>query len=150
MTHDTDLLPPPDPVVPCCDTAAYSYGEQCTCWVAEYDQPQQPIMPGPPPVRRSMCRDCAYRTDSPERADIGGDPLDFTRATPFYCHQGVRSVARWRHPSGAVIEAPAGAYDPPQTPGVIYAADGRPEPLCAGWAASNGLPRTYEPAGGAS
>jgi hypothetical protein len=86
--------------------------------------------------RETMCRDCAFRPDSPESAEAATDypsklgtlreDLDFAfagecdRLTTFVCHQGM--------PTG-----PKGPpdYQPPD-------AQGNPVgfPLCKGWAAA--------------
>lgn len=128
----------------CCEGTAYRDAASCTCWVADYDLEQsddlqlQEVTSG----RAQMCPDCAFRPGSPERL---GDPgaastqedLDdlVGTATPFWCHQGMRRVTRWRHPSGMTLPGSALAYQPPMADGRPYQADGTPGQLCAGWAA---------------
>jgi len=127
----------------CCIGAAVYGPDRCTCWTEEHDLEQQPpqadLLPLPPvPVR--MCADCAFRPNSPERTGVAGyqgdaDSLDALVASgePFWCHQGMRKVARLRHPSGAVIDGHPAAYDPPIVGSVPYKADGTPGNVCAGW-----------------
>lgn len=133
----------------CCAGAAMLGPERCTCWEAIHDLEQQPpdqekvrwLAAGVEPVTRdSMCGDCAYRPDSPERR---GDPSylgnaeDLERMAAydrFWCHQGMRRRIAWRHPSGAVFEKDhPGSYDPPIIGGIPYRVDGSPGELCAGW-----------------
>jgi hypothetical protein len=99
-------------------------------------------MLGEPGARDAMCGDCAYKPGSPERqgdSRYNGDAGlldDLVRtATPFFCHVGVRRVARLAHPSGAVVDVPPGDYQPPVEGGIPYKADGTPGELCAGWSA---------------
>lgn len=91
------------------------------------------------PIRRECCHDCAYRHDSPERA--AGDDPDYTRSEAFACHEGMPRAVRYEHPCGAVREAEPGDYQPLIRGGRTFQADGHPALLCAGWAATNGLPR---------
>ncbi len=126
----------------CCMGAAARGPKHCTCWVAEYDQEQQPIKRGPMEVRGSMCVSCAYRPGSPERRGVEGqayassEELEEVAASgAFSCHQGVRRILRRRHPSGAVHEVKVEAYKPPQEGGSCFKANGEPADLCAGWAA---------------
>ena len=134
----------------CCYGAMVDGPGHCTCWRPEYDLTQvdpdllsaQLLAAGIQPVTRDlMCADCAYRPGSPEKSgakDHAGDPDqldDIAASSRFWCHQGIRRPARWRHPSGAVIDGHPAAYDPPIVAGVPYRADGTPAELCAGWAA---------------
>jgi len=128
----------------CCMGSAARGAGGCTCWVAEYDVEQaEPRTDGLLfGCRDSMCRDCAFRPDSPERTDdpdAAGDQelLDELVATgqPFWCHQGMRRPVRYRHPSGVVVEASPLEYAPPQLGAVPCKADGSPADLCFGWAA---------------
>lgn len=134
----------------CCIDAAEEGPEACTCWEPEYDQEQQPIdrttVPG---TRATMCEDCAYRPDSPERTGdqrySHTDPDDYDtplalakRGDVFWCHQGMRKPVRWRHPSGLTVDADVDAYAPPIREGVPFQADGQPGLRCAGWAAHAG------------
>lgn len=143
---------PPTGEVPCCDgSAIYGYS-RCTCWRPVYDCEQTPprctdarlIAAGVPAnTRERMCTDCAYRPDAPERngdPHFRGDAAHLERlaadGTPFWCHQGMRKVIAWRHPSGVEIPDAVGAsYDPPPLAGVPWKADGTPGDMCAGWAA---------------
>lgn len=136
--HDTGFdFPDVDPG--CCYGSAAKGPEACTCWEPQYDKPQQDIVKGLEPVeRQDMCHDCAYKFGSPERVE--GFDEDWLLSLPisgerFFCHQGMRRILRCRHPSGAVLEAPPGAYDPPRSGSIAYRADGTPEQLCGGWAA---------------
>ncbi len=99
--------------------------------------------------RAAPCHDCAFRPGSPERsgderyAHSGEGELAGIAAgrNPFVCHQGMRRVLRWRHPSGAVHEEPTpDRYDPPETRyaamPVVWKADGTPADLCAGHCAA--------------
>jgi hypothetical protein len=132
---------PDDPGTGCCWGAAMGGPEDCTCWVAEYDQDQQPPRPivGVAEAVRQprMCGDCAYRPDSPERTlahtalKLEDLPLD---GSPFWCHQGIRRPVEWRHPDGRTMPGAADDYQPPMVAGVPYQADGSPARLCAGWA----------------
>jgi len=124
----------------CCYGAAAHGPGHCTCWRPVYDLEQQPIRPGPMPDRARMCGDCAFRSDSPEklgqpgRAHSGEGELDelVFGCGVFACHRGMRRVLRYEHPSGAVIDAAPGDYDPPIVDGVAYCADGTPAGKCAG------------------
>jgi len=120
------------------------YGpDRCTCWEPVHDQQQaEPDLDAPPTVMPRMCPDCAYRPASPENTTtLGYDPPP-PGGPPFHCHQGMRAVAVWRHPSGAeqpavTVDGCSMEYDPPIIGGTPYLADGRPAPVCAGWAATD-------------
>ena len=84
------------------------------------------------------CSDCAFLRNSPERADeYTAEWLDRIAATGerFWCHDGLRRPAYWRHPSGVTIPGDPADYQPPIIDGVPYRANGRPGDLCAGWTA---------------
>jgi hypothetical protein len=136
--------------MPCCDGSAFGDPSDCTCWEPEHDLDQVPadqLVARAPGLRSSTCDDCAYRGGSPERRGedhVVGDAATLQilveRNEPFVCHQGMRRVVRFRHPSGATwvpdhdnLEA---AYRPPIVRGVPYKADGTPADLCAGWASA--------------
>lgn len=85
-----------------------------------------------------MCDGCAFRpgTDADlwrRLYDEAGPDVD-----AFHCHEATRAVIGWRHPSGVEIphdEPNEPEHDPPVIAGTPYDADGRPSPICAGWAA---------------
>jgi hypothetical protein len=127
----------------CCIGAAVLGPDRCTCWEPVYDLDQQPPRTElRDDVRDSMCADCAYRPDSPERT---GDPqaagdwesLQVLAAggNPFWCHAGMRRPVAFRHPSGVEIGGSDLDYAPPIVNGVPYRADGTPGDVCAGWEA---------------
>lgn len=133
-----DLLPAPDPDLPCCMASAVTAGRDCTCWVPVLDLDlSDQLQHGPMNARRKACTDCAYRAGSPERQDDDGAIPDYGRTSPFVCHQGMAKVARWVHPTGAVIVPDGDDYQPRQMSGCVWTADGRPAEYCAGWAAVN-------------
>lgn len=125
--------------VPCCIGGAMRGPRACTCWQPVFDVDQADVQIEEPNVRTrtECCFDCAYRNDSPERAegyddelrDIAGD------GSTFACHQGMRRVVAWRHPDGRELPAGDGDYQPPMVGLVAFKADGTPADLCAGWAA---------------
>lgn len=132
-------IPAPEPPdwTPCCFGSAVNGHGGCTCWEPVYDAEQAAPRTGEPAeLRRRMCDDCAYRPDSPERADAFSEdallalPAD---ASVFWCHQGMRRVAAWRHPDGREVPGAAGAYEPPIVAERPYRADGRPAAVCGGW-----------------
>ncbi len=113
-----------------------------TCWEPVYDLEQQPLQPIGPDgitVRGGMCGDCAYRPGSPERDNplmeetLMELPL---RGDMFFCHEGMRRPAKWRHPDGREVAGNPADYQPPfddlRRP---YRADGQVGLICAGWAA---------------
>ena len=126
----------------CCIGAAVYGKDRCTCWTAVYDLEQRSLQPGPMGMRVSMCADCAYRPNSPEKRGEEGyegdteflDGLILTGEF-FACHQGIRLPVKWVHPSGAEVPGHPAGYNPPLRDGVPYKADGTPADLCAGWAA---------------
>lgn len=132
---DEDLHP-----VPCCAGTAFQGLAHCTCWDPVYDRVHELIVAGPPATRTTMCHDCAFRKDSPERKR-GEDPADLGN---FWCHQGVRRAIAYVHPDGRrrIVPDEDGVpmgYDPVTRPGLIYRADGQPGERCAGWAKANGM-----------
>lgn len=135
------LHPDADPVG-CCMGEALDGPEGCTCWrpVYEVDQAE----PRPPQcnedllVQVRMCGDCAFRKDSPERADKWSEDALFDLARggkPFWCHQGMRRPIRHVHPDGRVVDGDTADWNPPSVQGIPYQADGSPGLLCAGWMA---------------
>lgn len=78
--------------------------------------------------RKEPCHDCAFRPDSPERADPEVWRLLLQQTdpelgiSPFYCH--------YAHDGTEMPTDGDGNYVPPRHP------DGRPKgfPMCAGWA----------------
>ena len=129
--------------VGCCEGAAYRGLEACTCWVPEYDVEQAPVSVESVTehgidTRPRRCGDCAYRPDSPERADVyTAEHLVHIAAVgePFWCHDGMRKPDRWRHPQRAEVVIGSGDdWQPPKVGGIPWRADGRPALLCAGWA----------------
>jgi hypothetical protein len=131
---------PEEQLWPCCDSAAYTDGDRCTCWVVESVPEQSPLREGPPFLRRKACADCAYRADSAERL-AGEEPNSANN--PIYCHWDAPMVTRVVHPpSGVVIDyAPGVAYDPVQHYDRYWKADGRPGEYCAVWGALNAIRR---------
>ncbi len=138
-----DRLHPDDPqFYGCCDGEMIKGARYCICWVPVYDQEQAPpIPPGDGEIRPrdTLCGDCAYRPDSPEMSNaLDAETL---RSLPlkgrtFFCHEGMRRVARWDHPDGRTVPGAAGDYRPTFDPqGRPYQANGRVGLLCAGWAA---------------
>ncbi len=119
---------PPDQEVPCCMSSAI--GDQCTCWVVELVEPQQPITEGPVAIRRKACADCAYRHDSVERLR-GEEPNP--GGGLIYCHWDAPMIGRLVHPpSGHVITCdPGEIYDPIIRGDRAWKVDGRPQDYCA-------------------
>lgn len=154
---------PDDADVPCCMAAVNTDGRSCTCWepirldlddlhrvdvdqvVAELRDtpPTSRLCEGPPAIRPTMCGDCAYRPGSPERQRADGEQLDYSIRDRFYCHDGMPAVVAWWHPpTGTVTRVQDRAhYAPEIRADLAWRHDGRPGTLCAGWAASNQLPR---------
>lgn len=125
---------------PCCMASAVRGPRACTCWTPVYDLDQAaPNLSTQPQTRASCCHDCAYRNDSPERADLdlGEELVDIAGSADsvFACHQGMRRVVAYRHPDGREIPAGPGDYHPPMVGQVAFRADGTPADWCAGWAA---------------
>ena len=124
----------------CCDAVAYRGLAACTCWEPVYDVDQTPpdttTLAGAMPAK---CGDCAFRPDSPERADpfLAEELYSLPdRGDPFWCHDGMRQPARWRHRT-VDVEVPGDPADwqPPIVHGIPYRADGHAADLCAGWLA---------------
>jgi hypothetical protein len=137
--HPDDELP--DGALGCCWGAAVYGPERCTCWEPVFDvdqaDPQLPVAEGSIMVRRSRCGDCAFRRDSPERADrlTEDELLDLARsATPFWCHDGMRRPVAYRHPVLGDVPGSTADWQPPTVSGVPFRRDGSPGLLCAGWA----------------
>lgn len=135
----------PDTGGTCCYGATVEGPHRCTCWTPVYGPDQAdpaPDLDPQPATRPTLCGDCAYRPGSPEKA---GDPgyrgdaeeLESLADTGerFFCHQGMRAIVKWVHPSGAEIQADAGAFAPPMFGSVPLKTDGTPADLCGGWAA---------------
>ncbi|WKW87196.1 hypothetical protein SAVBUCKETDAWG_70 [Gordonia phage Savbucketdawg] len=151
-THITrEHLRSPEPGGACCYGAAFTDGDNCTCWEPVNEPAPVPIeqcQEGPMPVNRYRCGDCAYRRDSPERQAIDGDTMPYTPGGVFMCHVGMPRAVRYEHPSGAVVEhpdpdGPHADYDPVTRGDRAWQADGRPAVVCAGWAADD---RAYQAA----
>ncbi len=129
----------------CCMGAAENGFDRCTCWEPIYDKHQDDVLENPPWIieRTTMCDDCAFRPDSPERQGderynhAGDDEL--RELEHFWCHQGMRKPVAYRHPYGITLDADHDAYDPPQRiingERVPFKADGTPGDRCAGFAA---------------
>lgn len=137
----------PDEYGWCCAGSACQDRYHCTCWEPVYDLEQtEPLdLTTSPTQRTKCCGDCAYRNDSPERADGGDQERDVHAIAhmdghEFWCHQGVRRVIAFRHPLGAELPAGEGDYRPPVGPNAegvqcVWLADGTAGERCAGWAA---------------
>lgn len=131
-----------DEVFGCCHGDALGGPDRCTCWQPVYDIDQAaPVPPARPEdieVRLRPCGDCAFRKDSPERADewteeaLLGLPAT---GEPFWCHDGMRRPIRWDHPDGRTVPGSTSDWRPAMVGPVPFRADGRPGLLCAGWAA---------------
>jgi hypothetical protein len=137
-----DAHPEDESVRGCCEGEAYYGPDRCTCWQPVYDVEQLP--PRPPKsaddieVQHSMCGDCAFRPDSPERADewLAESLMSLAeKGTPFWCHDGMRRPVLWRHPDGREIPGDPADYQPAMVGPVPFRADGRSGLLCAGWMA---------------
>lgn len=129
------------PELGCCYGAVVYGPERCTCWEPVFDVEQaEPVLPVPEgsiEVRHARCDDCAFRRDSPERADVlvEDELLELARtATPFWCHDGMRRPVAYRHPVLGDVPGSTADWQPPTRAGVPFRRDGRPGLLCAGWA----------------
>lgn len=139
----------------CCMGVAVYGPSRCTCWLPIFDVDQVPPRVGLASERRAtMCGDCAFRGDSPERQ---GDPRfqhsgdgeleELVSSTAdFACHQGMRRRLALVHPSGARVECGPGAYAPTIVNGVAFKADGSPADRCAGLAVARTLKAVSEAA----
>lgn len=147
-------LPCPDPDgVPCWEACAVD-GSDCAVWEAIYwpEPTKDParLQAGPEPKMPTACGDCAYRPQSPERQDNGGDlPVTFDPLRPFHCHVGMPALVGWSHPGLGDVCLLASSlptmqdgfligsydYEPHHVGGRGFQADGRPLVVCAGWAA---------------
>lgn len=144
-----------DQIRGCCAGESIKGAEFCSCWVPEFDLPQQDLIPpadGEMQPRADLCVDCAYRPGSPETADEW--MAETLRNLPasgdlFFCHQGMRRPVLWRHPDGRTIPGSPADYQPPfDALGRPYRADGRVGEICAGWAAcSRRIDNEFEKAG---
>jgi hypothetical protein len=139
--HPDDVGVPAE-LLGCCIGVACGELSDCTCWVPEFDdeqvEPRPPTCPEDLEVAPRMCGDCAFRNGSPERETKFEEEALFALADngqPFWCHQGMRKPARWRHPGGPVVDGDKDDWTPPKISGVPYRADGAPGLLCAGWMA---------------
>lgn len=124
----------------CCAGAAMRGLAHCTCWEPVYDVAQTPPIAGTVPgAMTEKCHDCAFRPGSPEREDpYVRDELYALpeNGAPFWCHQGMRQPARWRHATlGIEVPGDPADWQPPIVDGVPYLADGHAGNLCAGWLA---------------
>lgn len=116
----------------CCMGAVMHGGGGCTCWRPGFDLDQaRPRTDLTSEVRPTLCGDCAFKPDSPERSE---DPYALELVERFYCHRGIRRPAVWRHPDGRERPGSLDDYKPVTIGGVPYRADGRPAALCGGWA----------------
>lgn len=135
---NTDL---PDTGPPCCmGSAVYGPG-RCTCWEHVHDREQaKPRTKLVAKTRAKMCRDCAFRPDSPERSgdathahsEEGDLEALVASSDVFACHQGMRRRVALVHPRGHRVDLPPCSYDPPIVGGVGFKADGTPADHCAG------------------
>lgn len=135
---------PDDQGTGCCWGDVQKGPSGCTCWMPVFDVEQAtPVMPTSMagfPVQDRMCGDCAYRKDSPERADAYTEEalLAMPAGGPvFYCHEGMRRPVRWEHPDGRTVPGSPDDWQPLTVRGIPFRADGRPGLTCAGWAARN-------------
>jgi hypothetical protein len=133
--------------IPCCMGYAAMGPGNCTCWEPVYDLEQQAFGGDPlPGLAAKACSDCAYRKGSPERIGTPGyfgdkDSLEEWVETgqTFWCHQGMRRIIKWRHPSGMEIPAHPASY----RPGIVgegndrkpLKADGTVADICGGYCA---------------
>lgn len=126
--------------------------QHCACWRPVYAGTQQDPVGAAvnlidvgitqPDVSDGMCGDCAYRPGSPEKTGDPkhrGDADELERLAAigkrFWCHQGMRRIEKWVHPSGAEVAGHPADYAPPIIGTTPYRLDGTPALLCAGWRA---------------
>jgi hypothetical protein len=131
----------PGTVAGCCIGEAVYGPARCTCWepvfATEQAPPALPASAAEIEVRARRCGDCAFRKDSPERAETYTEEelLGLAAAgEPFWCHDGMRRPVAYRHPVHGDVPAESGDWQPATVGGVPFRADGRPGLLCAGWA----------------
>ncbi|MHA0288295.1 hypothetical protein ACXYX3_17820 [Mycobacterium sp. C3-094] len=147
--HASDLFRAPEQTANgCCYGAAVYDGEKCTCWEPILEPvPTPEVQEGPMPVNTRRCGDCAYRRDSPERAQRDGDTMPYIPGGVFLCHVGMPRAVAYEHPCGERRETPPGTryddYRPIERGDRAWQADGRPAVVCAGWAADD---RAYQTA----
>lgn len=129
----------------CCWGDVQNGPDGCNCWTPVFDVDQaDPVIPTSPAdieVQARVCGDCAYRSDSPERADAYTEETLLAlpvEGQAFYCHEGMRRPVRWEHPDGRTVAGSPDDWQPPMVRGVPFRIDGRPGLLCAGWAARAG------------
>lgn len=129
--HDPDLAS-------CCYGAANGGISACTCWQPVYDVEQAPPnLDGVVLIRDRACGDCAYRKDSPERAEAYSEEMLLelpATGQPFWCHDGMRRPVAWEHPTLGRVDGDPDDWQPKIVRGVPFRADGQPALLCAGWA----------------
>jgi hypothetical protein len=117
-----------------------------------YDRPQAPPVPlTATEVRRRCCGDCATRRGSPEREEEDGRHGQWHQLQrqavegrqAFICHRGndgtpMRRRIAERHPDGREVAVVGDDYEPAASKvnghPWFHLADGRPAPICAGWA----------------
>lgn len=132
----------------CCLSAAEAHTPEdavrdCTCWTPIHDLEQTTGIHGPADARPDQCHDCAYLATTATDPDAYPEQrerdllFELGPDQPFICHQGMRRTIGWRHPAGHVIDAPRGAYDPPERGSLAWKADGTPADLCAVWTRIN-------------
>jgi len=127
----------PVSMIICCWGSSISGLDRCSCWKPEYDAEQVEPRPRASATSMAQCVDCAFLPGSPEQqSPEDAELLDELAlcGERFWCHQGMRRVVLWRHPSGATIPGHADEYAPLCRDGVAYRADGQPADLCRGWA----------------
>jgi hypothetical protein len=123
----------------CCWGESLRGPDGCTCWTPVYNVDQAPPQPdGDLQIRDSRCDDCAFRQDSPERANEVMEQALYALADtgqPFWCHDGMRRPHHWVHPDGRTVPGDPHDWRPPVADQIAYRANGQPGLLCAGWAA---------------
>lgn len=133
----------------CCYGAIFRGPGGCTCWEPVHVPRSAPLPPTDLVARDQRCVDCAFRPDSPERADGTLDrvldQIEDHPGRPFFCHQGLTPIVEYRHPSGAVYrpqDLPSAAGLPPMdyqprlnSAGRPCRDDGSQQDVCAGWVA---------------
>jgi hypothetical protein len=144
---DADQPDFPDTGEVCCmGVAAFGPG-RCTCWEPVYDGEQCTPIVGTPQVNVNACFDCAFRQGSPERRGADGyehnsneclDDMCASKQGVFYCHQGMRRILSYVHPSGMTIAAHPAEYRPVIIDHVAYKRDGTLAGICAGFEARRG------------